>query len=55
MDMARRIIHDAKIDYPAACNTMVFSNFLFTFHVIQCLLFVDLFLNVCNGSVLIIE
>nr|AKN79293.1 delta1-pyrroline-5-carboxylate synthase 2 [Betula platyphylla] len=22
MDMARRIIHDAKIDYPAACNTM---------------------------------
>ncbi|XP_062167145.1 delta-1-pyrroline-5-carboxylate synthase-like [Alnus glutinosa] len=22
MDMARRIIHDAKTDYPAACNTM---------------------------------
>jgi gamma-glutamyl phosphate reductase len=37
IDMTKRVIHDAKIDYSATCNTMVFSNFQFTFHVIQCL------------------
>lgn len=29
LDMAKRIVHDAKSDYPAACNSMVISLLLF--------------------------